>query len=104
MELPKDLQRRLREQEALDGTEWDEEALARLRSAYLDQSPRPMLEVLADPAQRKVVVLGDPGSGKSLLLQYLVLAWMRCLILRCGRRWRRRFTASLTPTRPRGSL
>jgi predicted NACHT family NTPase len=33
------------------------------------------LEVLADPSQRKLVVLGDPGSGKSLLLQYLVLAW-----------------------------
>jgi GTPase SAR1 family protein len=34
-----------------------------------------MLELLADPSQRKLVVLGDPGSGKSLLLQYLVLAW-----------------------------
>jgi GTPase SAR1 family protein len=33
-----------------------------------------MLELLADPSQRKLVVLGDPGSGKSLLLQYLVLA------------------------------
>ncbi|MFN7677614.1 MAG: SIR2 family protein, partial [Cyanobacteriota bacterium] len=75
MELPKELQQRLREQGALDGTEWDGEALDRLRRAYLDQSPRPMLEVLADPSPRKLVVLGDPGSGKSLLLQYLVLAW-----------------------------
>ncbi len=75
MELPKELQRRLREQEALDGTELKEEELASLLRTYLDQSPQPMLELLADPSQRKLVVLGDPGSGKSLLLQYLVLAW-----------------------------
>jgi hypothetical protein len=75
MELPKELQRRLREQEALDGSELQEEELASLLRTYLDQSPQPMLELLADPSQRKLVVLGDPGSGKSLLLQYLVLAW-----------------------------
>jgi hypothetical protein len=75
MELPKELQRRLREQEALDGTELQEEDLASQLRTYLDQSPQPMLELLADPSQRKLVVLGDPGSGKSLLLQYLVLAW-----------------------------
>ncbi len=75
MELPKELQRRLREQEALDGTELQEEELASLLRTYLDQSPQPMLELLAEPSQRKLVVLGDPGSGKSLLLQYLVLAW-----------------------------
>jgi hypothetical protein len=75
MELPKELQRRLRQQDALDGTELQEEELASLLRTYLDQSPQPMLELLADPSQRKLVVLGDPGSGKSLLLQYLVLAW-----------------------------
>jgi predicted NACHT family NTPase len=75
MELPKELQRRLREQEALDGTELQEGDLASQLRTYLDQTPQPMLELLADPSQRKLVVLGDPGSGKSLLLQYLVLAW-----------------------------
>ena len=75
MELPKELQRRHREQGTLDGAEWDEEECARLRRSYLDQSPQPMLELLADSSQRKLVVLGDPGSGKSLLFQYLVLAW-----------------------------
>jgi predicted NACHT family NTPase len=75
MELPKELQRRLREQGTLDGTELEDAELARLLRTYLDQSLQPMLEVLADPSQRKLVVLGDPGSGKSLLLQYLVLAW-----------------------------
>ena len=75
MELPKELQRSLREQGTLDGTEWQEEDFATLLRAYQDQAPQPMLELLADPSQRKLVVLGAPGSGKSLLLQYLVLAW-----------------------------
>ena len=62
MELPKELQRRLREQEALDGTELQEEELASLLRTYLDQSPKPMLDVLADPSQRKLVVLGLAGG------------------------------------------
>lgn len=28
-----------------------------------------------DPALNRLVILGDPGSGKSILLQYLVLTW-----------------------------
>jgi len=84
MELPKELQRRLREQGTLDGTELEDAELARLLRTYLDQSPQPMLEVLADPSQRKLVVLGDPGSGKSLLLQYLVLAWAEANDLHLG--------------------
>jgi hypothetical protein len=84
MELPKELQRRLREQGSLDGTELEDADLARLLRTYLDQSPQPMLEVLADPSQRKLVVLGDPGSGKSLLLQYLVLAWAEANDLHLG--------------------
>jgi predicted NACHT family NTPase len=84
MELPKELQRRLREQGTLDGTELEDAELARLLRTYLDQSLQPMLEVLADPSQRKLVVLGDPGSGKSLLLQYLVLAWAEANDLHLG--------------------
>jgi hypothetical protein len=75
LELPKELQRRLREQGALEGKELDQEALDRHRRSYLDQSPRPVLEVVADPEARKLVVLGNPGSGKSLLLQFMALAW-----------------------------
>jgi predicted NACHT family NTPase len=74
-ELPKELQRRLREQGEMEGGELDEELLAQHRRAYLDQSPRSILEVVRDPAFRRLVVLGDPGSGKSTLLQYLLLDW-----------------------------
>ncbi|HEX7331636.1 MAG TPA: HEAT repeat domain-containing protein [Pyrinomonadaceae bacterium] len=74
-ELPKELQRRLREQGEMEGIELDEELLAQHRRAYLDQSPRPILEIVRDPAFRKLVILGDPGSGKSTLLQYLLLDW-----------------------------
>ncbi|MFM9099849.1 MAG: NACHT domain-containing protein, partial [Cyanobium sp.] len=75
LELPKELQRRLRREEALEGREMIEDELESLRRSYLDQSPRPIAEVVADPALRKLVVLGDPGSGKSLLLQVLALRW-----------------------------
>ena len=37
--------------------------------------PRPILEIVQDPAFRRLVILGDPGSGKSTLLQYLLLDW-----------------------------
>lgn len=74
-ELPKELQRRLREQGEMEGGEVDEELLAQHRRAYLDQSPRRILEIVRDPAFRRLVILGDPGSGKSTLLQYLLLDW-----------------------------
>ena len=74
-ELPKELQRRLRQAGELKGAELDEETLAQHRRAYLDQSPRHVLDVVNDPALDRLVILGDPGSGKSTLLQYLLLKW-----------------------------
>ena len=74
-ELPKELQKRLREAGEIDPAELDEELLQEHRRAYLDQSPRPILELIGDAAFSRLVVLGDPGSGKSTLLQYLLLEW-----------------------------
>ena len=74
-ELPKELQRRLREHGEMEGGELDEELLAQHRRAYLDQSPRPILEIIREPTFQRLVILGDPGSGKSTLLQYLLLDW-----------------------------
>ena len=59
----------------MEGGELDEKILAEHRRAYLDQSPRPILEIVNDPNSSHLVILGDPGSGKSTLLQYLLLQW-----------------------------
>lgn len=73
-ELPIEHRRRFKESgEAGNLLEGDE--LERCRQEYFAQSTRPALEVVRDPAQRLLVILGDPGSGKSVLLQYLALQW-----------------------------
>ncbi|MGR9044899.1 MAG: NACHT domain-containing protein, partial [Gammaproteobacteria bacterium] len=73
-ELPIEHRRRLKEKGALD-RELDEEALVRQRESYLQQEPRPVLEVIVDPTLRLIVILGDPGSGKSMLLNTLAMQW-----------------------------
>jgi hypothetical protein len=74
-ELPKELQKRLREVGETQGGEHDEDTLAEHRRAYLNQAPRPILSIIGDTALTRLVILGDPGSGKSTLLQYLLLTW-----------------------------
>ena len=54
----------------------EEERQERLRP-YFDQQPRSVLEVCADQQLERIVLLGDPGSGKSSLLRFLALEWAR---------------------------
>jgi hypothetical protein len=52
----------------------DLEQLAREAKAYTDIPRRPVLEVIAERDGSRIVVLGNPGAGKSTLAAYLTLA------------------------------
>ena len=75
VELPRDLQRRLVE----DGSQKDEQdeatekEIEQLRDSYAQRPARPVLDVVTAPGNRRVVLLGGPGSGKSTLTRYLLL-------------------------------
>ena len=72
-ELPLDLKRKLQKEGQL-GDDLSPEALEHYRRKYFQQPTRKVLEAVAD--SQRAVILGDPGSGKSSLLQYLALEWV----------------------------
>ncbi|HKQ75500.1 MAG TPA: HEAT repeat domain-containing protein [Blastocatellia bacterium] len=78
-EIPKEHQVRLRKRGELEESVFDlaEESVRERRQVYLDQSPRPVLEVASNDRIDHLVFLGDPGSGKSTLLKAIALDWAR---------------------------
>lgn len=47
---------------------------ARRRTAEQERPPAELLSVIADPSAKRLVLLGNPGAGKSTLSRYLTLA------------------------------
>jgi HEAT repeats/NACHT domain len=75
-ELPKEHRLRLRDDEQVDEAEITEAELDQYHRAYRSQVNRSILEIVAGNSPlHHVVILGDPGAGKSSLLQYLALIW-----------------------------
>ena len=80
-EVPKDHIKRLRER-GEDIEILSEEELERQCHRYINQQSQLVWEVIGDPTAKpakspiqQVVILGDPGAGKSSLLQYIALIW-----------------------------
>jgi hypothetical protein len=73
-EIPPEIQQQLRTEGRIKQVV-DEEDPKDLRIRYKSSPVRPILEVL--DGNRQVVVVGDPGSGKTSLLRYLALKWAK---------------------------
>lgn len=48
--------------------------LRRMREIYYEKTLRPVLDVISEPRHRQIVILGDPGAGKSTLARYVMLS------------------------------
>ncbi|NES22370.1 MAG: NACHT domain-containing protein, partial [Symploca sp. SIO3E6] len=79
-EIPKEHQRRLRESNELEA-DIDSQTWERYKEIYYQQPVRSILDLVnqiwENTSNRYLVILGDPGSGKSMFLQYLALNWAR---------------------------
>jgi GTPase SAR1 family protein len=76
-EIPRDVLRQLRQEGQIadkSSSLTDDEALSRVREQYNSSPVRPVMEVLK--SETRVVVLGDPGSGKTSLVKYRVHEWV----------------------------
>lgn len=85
LEIPKEYQQRMLDAGEINAKELEdaEKQADKLRQEYYSQPLRSVLDVVKDALQtvhagiaRKLVILGDPGSGKSSLIRYLALSWV----------------------------
>lgn len=77
-DLPRDVRDRIQQEGEVDPEEFpDELPLEEIRRAsdvYYRKSPKHVIDVLTGLQRQPVVILGDPGSGKSTLVKYLTLS------------------------------
>ncbi|MFV2179292.1 HEAT repeat domain-containing protein, partial [Actinomadura sp. LOL_011] len=78
VELSKELLRKLQDATELAPSDVprgrNREDLEQARRVYRTRPRRPVFDVVARPAERTCVLLGDPGAGKSTVARYLALA------------------------------
>ncbi|TAD95895.1 MAG: NACHT domain-containing protein, partial [Oscillatoriales cyanobacterium] len=75
-EIPKEHQRRLEDSDRLEAIAL--ENLEKYRHGYFSGPIVSVLDVINDKSNYPyIVILGDPGAGKSTVLQYLALTWAR---------------------------
>jgi len=81
LELPKEHLQRLLDQGEIDEAELRElqkQETEQQRSSFLEQPLQPVMDLLKpENLDGNIVILGDPGSGKSSLLRFLALEWAR---------------------------
>jgi Domain of unknown function (DUF4062)/HEAT repeats/NACHT domain len=78
VELSKEMWERLRREKEIQSDDLPEgvvlDDLRKAREVYYEKPLRPVLDVLTDSRHQSVVILGDPGSGKSTLSRYVLLS------------------------------
>lgn len=72
-EIPREIKRHLREEGHIMA-ELDLEEAEQQAEAWQNSAANPILDILQ--RNRLVVILGDPGSGKTSLLKFLLLQWL----------------------------
>ncbi len=77
VEIPKDITQRFKKDkhqmsDDISLEDFDEQQIEKLRTTYVNQSPQPVLEIISTADNRLLVLTGEPGSGKSTLMRYLL--------------------------------
>lgn len=74
-ELPKEHLQKLNSKDQIESSEFETDELDELRRRYLEQETKNVLKIIDDKKTHNIVLLGDPGSGKSSLIQAVATRW-----------------------------